>query len=60
MFGREWLRAVAQGYIYSYNKIELGSNFKKNVKNLGVILRWGFDGYSRLREVTITITITWN
>ena len=31
--GLGWLRAVAQGYTYSCNKIELESNCQKNLKN---------------------------
>ena len=38
------LRAVAQGYNYSYNKIELGGNFQMNLTSLGVKWRWGLDG----------------
>ena len=30
--GLGWLRAVAQGYNYNCNKIELGINFQKNLK----------------------------
>ena len=41
--GFGWLRAVAQGYNYSYNKIELGSNFQNNLKSLRKIwLRLGW------------------
>ena len=28
--GLGWLRAVAQGHNYSYNKLELGSNFQND------------------------------
>ena len=33
--GLGWLRAGAQGYKYTYNKIELGNNFQKNLNNYG-------------------------
>ena len=32
--GLGWLRAVAQGYNYSYNKITLWNNFQNNLKSL--------------------------
>ena len=31
--GLGWLRAVAQGYNYTYNKNELGSNFQIKLKS---------------------------
>ena len=33
--GLGWLRAVAQCYNYSYNKIELVSNFESNLMSWG-------------------------
>ena len=58
--GRGWLRAVAQGYNYSYNKIESGSNFQQNLTSLVITCGWGLDGCARWRKVTITVTITVN
>ena len=55
--GLGWLRAVAQGYTYSYNKIEFGSNFQMNLISLGLQWGWGLDGGARCRKVTITVTI---
>ena len=59
--GLGWLRAVAQGYIYSYIKIELVSNFHKILRSWGVKLGRGLDGCARWRKVTITVAIkfTW-
>ena len=48
---------MAQGYIYSYNEIELGSIFLKNLNSLGIKLGWGLDGCARWRKVTVTVTI---
>ena len=43
--GLGWPRAVAKGYNYNYNKIELGSNFSKQCKELGENkLGCGLDG----------------
>ena len=55
--GLGWLRAVAQGYNYSCNNIELECNFRKNLRSLEITFGWGLDGCPRLRKVTITITI---
>ena len=42
--GLGWLSAVAQGYNFSYNKIELGSNLQRNfqelVTQIGLGLGW--------------------
>ena len=54
--GLGWLRAVAQGYNYKCNTIELGSDFQKNCRSCGIKLSWGLDGCARWRKVTITIT----
>ena len=51
------LRAMAQGYKYSYINIEVVINFQKNLTSCGIKLGWGLDGCARWREVTITITI---
>ena len=40
--GLGWLRAVAQGYNYSYNKMKLGSTFKHNLKSWNITFGWGF------------------
>ena len=55
--GLGWLRAVAQGYNYNYNKIELVSNFQNNLKSWAVKLGWGLDGCARWRKLTVTATI---
>ena len=57
-----WLRAVARGYTYSYNKMLLGSNFQKNLKVWGIKFGLGLDGCARWHKVTITITtnLSWN
>ena len=34
--GLGWLRAVAQSYNYSYNKIALGSNFQNKLMSFGI------------------------
>ena len=34
--GLGWLHAVAQGYIYGYNKIESGSNLQRNLTSVGI------------------------
>ena len=39
--GLGWLRAVAQGYDYSYTKIELGNSFQNNLKKCGNKIRLG-------------------
>ena len=56
----EFVRAVAQGYNYNYNEIELGSNFRKNLKSWGVKLCRGLDGCARWRKVTVTVAIQFN
>ena len=56
--GLGWLRAVAQGYSYSYNNIDLGSNFERNEQTIGIQLGWGLDGCARWRKVTITVAVT--
>ena len=38
--GLGWLRAVARSYNYSYNQIELGSNFHKHLISCGVTMGW--------------------
>ena len=53
-----WLRAVAQGYSYSWNKIDLGSNSQNNLKSCRLNLGWVLDGCARRRKVTITNTST--
>ena len=58
--GFGWLRAVAQGYTYNYNKIKLGRIFQNNLKGLHVKCGWGLDGCARWRKVTITVTIQLN
>ena len=58
--GLGWLRAVAQGYNYSYNNIQLGSNFQMNLTSLGIQLDWGLDGCARRRKFTITLTLKLN
>ena len=55
--GLGWLRAVAQGYNYNYNKMELWNNFQNNLKSLRINLGWGLDGRARWRKVTITVAI---
>ena len=55
-----WLRAVAQGYNYSYNKIEWWSNLQTNLKSWGVNFGWGLDGCARWRKVTITVAVKLN
>ena len=55
--GLGWLRAVAQGYSYSCNKIELGSNFQNKLRSCGVHEGWGLDGCARWRKVTVTVAI---
>ena len=40
--GLGWLRAVAPSYNYNCNKIQLGSNFQKNVMRLGNNIGLGF------------------
>ena len=55
--GLGWLRAVAQGYNYSYNKIELGNNFQKILMSWRVKWGWGLDGCARWRTVTMTVRI---
>ena len=55
--GLGWLRAVAQYYIYNYSKVELCSNFQRNLKVWKVKWSWGLDGGARRRKVTITVTI---
>ena len=57
-FGLGWLRAVAQGYNYSYNKIILESTFQLNLISFETKLNWGSDGCARWRKVTLTIAIT--
>ena len=56
-----WLRAVAQGDNYNYNKIELGSNVQRIANSYTIKLSWGVDGCARSRKVTITVAIqlTW-
>ena len=58
--GLGWLRAVVQGYNYSYNKIELGSNFQKHSKSWRVNWSWGLDGCARWRKVTAAVAVTLN
>ena len=58
--GLGWLRAVAQGFNYSYNNIEGWSKFQKNLRSWGVTLGWGLDGCARWRNVFVTVTIKWN
>ena len=48
------LRAVAQGYKYNYNSIELESNFQMNLRRSGITLSWGLDGCAPWRKITIT------
>ena len=52
-----WLRAAAQGYNYSYNKIELGIGFQKNPKSWRVNRGWGLDGWARWRRFRVTFVI---
>ena len=56
------LRAVAHdcNYNYNYNKIELGNDFQKNLKQIVIQLGWGLDGRARWRKVTITIRMKLN
>ena len=58
--GLGWLRAVAQGYNYIYNKMESGSDFQKNFKSYRIKLGWGLDGCARRRKVTITVAVKLN
>ena len=53
--GLGWLRAVEQGYSYSYNKIGLVRNFQKNLMSWGVKFGLGLDGCARQRKVTIKL-----
>ena len=55
--GLGWLRAVAQGYKYSYNKIKLANNFQRNLMSWQVTFSWGLDGCVRLRKDINTIAI---
>ena len=55
--GLGWLRAAAQGYTYSYNKIHLKSYFQNNLSSWILKLGWGLDGYARWREVLVTATV---
>ena len=54
------LRAVAQGYSYSYNNIKLRCTFQNNLMSWG--LKWDgvLDGCARWRKVTVTVTIKVN
>ena len=45
------LRVMAQGYNYSYNEKELGSNSQMNLKSFGIKRNWGFDGPARWRKI---------
>ena len=58
--GLGWLRAVAQGYNYNYNKIKLGINFQTNLMSWATKLGWGLDGCAWWRKVTVTVTINMN
>ena len=55
-----WLRSVAQGYNYSYIKIELGGKFQRNLMSWGIKLNWGLDGCARWRKVRFTVAIQVN
>ena len=57
LLGLGLLRAVAQGYNYSCNTIELGINFQKNAMSFGIKLSWGLDGCARWCKVTLTVAI---
>ena len=48
---------MAQGFSYSFNKIDLDSNFQNNFKSWGVKLVWGLDGCARWRKVTDTVAV---
>ena len=58
--GLVWLRAVAHGYAYSYNNIELGTSFQNNLKRFWIKLNWGLDGCARWRKVTLAIALKVN
>ena len=58
--GLGWLRAVAQGCNYSYNKIKFGCNCQRKLKSLRINLSWGLDGCARWRKVTITVAVKLN
>ena len=55
--GLGWVRAMAQGYNYSYCESELGSNFQNNLNRLVVKLGWGLDGCALWRDNTVTVAI---
>ena len=50
---------MAQGHNYSYNKIELGSKFRRNLISCGITLNLDLDGCARWHEVTITTKVKW-
>ena len=58
--GLGWLRAVTQGYNYSYNKTQLKQKTQMDLNRCGLKLSWGFDGGARWRKVTNTVTINLN
>ena len=58
--GLGWLRAVPRCYNYNYKNCKLGNNFQRNVRRLDVTWNWGVDGCARWRNVTSTVTITYN
>ena len=53
--GLECLRAVAQGYNYSYTKIDLEINFQYNFMNSGMQSSWGLDGCARWRKYQLQL-----
>ena len=62
MLEQNWVGAwlVARGGArlqLQYTKIELGSNFQKNLNSRDVKCDWGLDGCARWRKVTVTVAI---
>ena len=51
------LRAAAQSYNYSYNKMKLGTTCQMNLKSLGITSSWCLDGCAEWRKAAITVTI---
>ena len=60
VLGLGWLRAVARGYSYSCNKLELDSKFQMNLMSWGIRLSWGWGGCALWRRVAITIAVALN
>ena len=58
--GLGWLRAVAQGYNYNCNSIDLVSKFQNNLRGWWITCVWSLYGLALKRKVTVTIAITLN